>query len=67
MEMEHDPTGVIVNGKELRIPMLHVSGVRKVQKTALGVTISTGLEIETVSAGVSRHSCCWRFRKGNTS
>lgn len=65
--MEHDPTGVIVNGKELRIPMLHVSGVRKVQKTTLGVTISTGLEIETVSAGVSSHGRCWRLWKRDVS
>lgn len=44
---------VVVDGKEVRIPMSEVSGLGKIQKSTLGVTISSGLEIETLSAGVS--------------
>jgi hypothetical protein len=51
--IEPDQDGVIVDGKEVRIPMDEVSGLGKIQKSTLGVTISSGLEIETLSAGVS--------------
>jgi hypothetical protein len=50
--------GVIVDGKEVRIPMDEISGLGKIQKSRLGVTISSGLEVETVSAGVS--VCAYR-------
>jgi len=48
-----DDGSVKVDGKEVRIPMAQVSGVGKTQKSTLGVTISSGLEIETLSSGVS--------------
>jgi hypothetical protein len=47
--------------------MDEVSGLGKIQKSTLGVTISSGLEIETLSAGVSLSvcsglTCCLRAR-----
>lgn len=44
---------VVENGNELEIPMMEVAGIRKIQRSKLGVTISSGLEIETVSQKVS--------------
>ena len=54
MQDMQDDDKVVVDGKEVRIPMSEVSGLGKIQKSTLGVTISSGLEIETLSAGVSR-------------
>lgn len=45
---------LVENGNELEIPMMEVAGIRKIQRSKLGVTISSGLEIETVSQKVSQ-------------
>lgn len=39
--------GVIVEGKEVQIPMGEISGLKRTTKTKLGINIANGLRIDT--------------------
>ncbi len=52
-------SGIGQDGSEIEIPMAEVSGLKRTHKTVLGVTVSTGIEIETVSNKVSMIS--WKI------
>lgn len=52
--LEGEEPGIVVEGNEVEIPMMEIAGLRKVQRSKLGVTISSGLEIDTIGEQVSR-------------